>query len=59
MVGGLAAGDYFAVAVDDIDPDLILDPDAVEKLSRIAVHVTLVDGVTTALTLHRAKVPIP
>jgi len=57
VIRGLPAGDYFAVAIDDIDPELVRDPATLEKLSRAAVRITLVDGLTTVLRLSRTSRP--
>ena len=40
-VGGLQPGDYFAIALDDIDPEDMQDPDVLEKLSASAVRFTV------------------
>jgi len=57
VIRGVPAGDYFAVAIDDIDPELVRDPATLEKLSRAAVRITLVDGLTTVLRLSRTSRP--
>jgi len=45
------------VEIDDIDGELVRDPATLEKLSRAAVRITLVDGLTTVLRLSRMSRP--
>ena len=43
-LSNLPAGEYFAVAATDIDPDTLHDPVALEVLSAQAVRITLANG---------------
>ena len=52
---GLPPGEYYAVAVDDADPDVLRDPDLLERLSRAAVRVTVDDVAKTAVSLRVTK----
>ena len=54
-ISGLPPGEYFAVAVDDMDPDVMRDPDVLEKLSRGAARVSLSESVKADVTLRRVK----
>jgi hypothetical protein len=56
-IRGLPPGEYFAVAVEDIDPELSHDPDALEKLSHAATRVMLVDGLSIPVRLRRIGWP--
>lgn len=55
VVGGLPAGDYFAIAVDDLEIDGFRDPPVLEQLSRRATRVTIADGARAEVTLPRIK----
>ena len=57
MIRGLPPGEYFAVAVEDIDPELSHDPDSLEKLSHAATRVMLVDGLSIPVRLRRISWP--
>jgi hypothetical protein len=46
-------GEFFVVALDDIDGDLYQDPAVLEKLSRYAQRVTLAFGHPAQVTLQR------
>ena len=52
---GLPPGEYFAVAVDDAEPDVLRDPDLLERLSRAAVRITVDDGAKTEVALRLTK----
>jgi hypothetical protein len=52
---GLPPGDYFAVALDDMEADTISDPDTLERLSRAATRIALVEGAKVDVTLRRIK----
>src|SRR5919197_1172702 len=47
VVAGLPAGEYFAIAVDDLEVDGYRDPQFLEELSRRAARVTIADGART------------
>jgi hypothetical protein len=51
---GLAPGDYFAIALDDIDGESAHDPAVLERLASSAVRVSLVDG-SSQVTLRRLR----
>lgn len=48
-------GEYFVVAVDDADPDIFQDADALERLSRVATHVVVAEGDKLTVALRRVK----
>ena len=52
---GVPPGDYFAIAVDDMEPDMVRDPDSLERLARGATRVTLTEGAKIDLSLRRMK----
>lgn len=54
-ITGLAAGDYYAVAVDDIEAESVRDPELLERLSRDAVRVTLGYGVRAEVNVRRMR----
>jgi hypothetical protein len=53
VVGGLPAGDYYAIAVDDLETDGTRDPGRLAQLSRAANRVTLTEGAHIDLNLRR------
>ena len=55
LMVGLPPGEYFAVAVDDLDTETFRDPDVLERLSRSATRVTLADGAHADVYLRRIK----
>jgi hypothetical protein len=57
LVAGMPAGDYYAIAVDDLDAEGFRDPEVLEQLSRGATRVTLADSVPAELTLRRTTPP--
>jgi hypothetical protein len=59
LVTGMPAGDYYAIAVDDLDAEGFRDPEVLEQLSRGATRVTLADNVPAELTLRRTTSPPP
>jgi hypothetical protein len=54
-IGGLPAGDYFVVAIDDIETEAQRDPDTLEQLARSATRVTLAAGEPVDVSLRRVK----
>jgi Carboxypeptidase regulatory-like domain len=52
---GLPQGDYYVVAVDDLDVDAVGDPSVLESLSRTATLVTLTDRTVAEVSLRRLK----
>ena len=51
----LPPGEYFAIAVDDLETETFRDPDVLERLSRTATRVTLADGAHADVYLRRVK----
>ena len=54
-VMGMLPGEYYAVAIDDIDVESMRDPDVLEQLSRVAARVALIDGSPAQVSLRRVK----
>jgi len=54
-ITGMPAGDYYVVALDDIDGESVRDPDLLEQLSRGASRVTLNEAMPTQVSLRRVK----
>ena len=52
-MSGLRAGDYYVVAVDDLEPEDSRDPQVLEKLRSSAVRVTLAEGTIQDVPLRR------
>ncbi len=52
---GMPAGEYYVVALDDIDGESLRDPDLLEQLSRGASRVTLNEAMPTQVSLRRVK----
>jgi hypothetical protein len=55
MLSGLRAGDYYVVAVDDLESDDVRDPAVLDKLRSSATRVTVAEGATVELSLRRAN----
>ena len=53
VMSGLRSGDYYVVAVDDLEPDESRDPQVLDKLRTTAVRVTLAEGTTQDVPLRR------
>ena len=53
VIGGITPGEYLAVAVDDIDADATRDSETLDRLSRLATHVTVKEGSPTRVNLRR------
>jgi hypothetical protein len=51
----MPAGEYYIVALDDIDSESVRDPDLLEQLSRGASRVTLNEAMPTQVSLRRVK----
>jgi hypothetical protein len=49
---GLAPGDYYAAAVDYLDPADAQDPDLLERLQRTATSFSLIEGESKSLELR-------
>ncbi|HEY6214960.1 MAG TPA: hypothetical protein VIW45_21855, partial [Vicinamibacterales bacterium] len=57
---GLPAGEYYVIAVDDLDVEAPRDPDTLEQLSQGATRITIADGEPADVNLRRmtlARVP--
>lgn len=54
-MSGLRPGEYYVVAVDDIEQEGMRDRVVLERLARNAVRVTLVEGVTVEAAVRRVK----
>jgi protocatechuate 3,4-dioxygenase beta subunit len=50
-IAGLPAGEYFAIAVDSVDPSETKSPDFLERASRSAIRFSLGDAETKSLDL--------
>ena len=59
VVAGMPAGDYYAIALDDLDVEGVRDPELLEQLSRGATRITLADNVPTELNLRRIALAPP
>jgi hypothetical protein len=55
MITTVPAGDYYIVALDDIDSESARDPETLEQLSRGATRVRLTEGVPADVNLRRLK----
>ena len=55
MLPALRAGDYYVVAVDDLEYDDIRDPAVLERLRSSATRVTVSEGATVDVSLRRAN----
>jgi hypothetical protein len=55
-IAGMPPGDYYVVAIDDIDAETSRDPDTLEQLSRGASRVTLTEGMPVQTSVRRAKI---
>jgi hypothetical protein len=53
MLTNMPAGDYYIVALDDIDAESARDPEMLDQLSRGATRVRLVEGVPADVNLRR------
>jgi Carboxypeptidase regulatory-like domain len=56
-IRNVLAGDYFAVAVDDVAFDDLRDPEYLERLSQMATRVSISPGETQTVQLRRVKAP--
>lgn len=54
-MSGLSLGEYFVVAVDDMEPDDSRDPMVLDRLRSSSVRVTLVEGLDTEVALRRVS----
>jgi hypothetical protein len=54
-IGGLPPGDYYAVALDDIETDAVRDPAVMERLIPGATRISLPEGGTADVALRRVK----
>ena len=54
-LNGLTPGDYFAIALDDIDPEDMQDPDVLERLAGSSVRFTVSFDAPVEVPVRRAK----
>jgi hypothetical protein len=54
-ITGLRPGDYYAVAVDDMEPEDPQDPAVLDRLRSSAVRVTVTEGTNAEVALRRVK----
>jgi len=54
-IGGLPAGEYYVVAIDDVELESMRDPEILERLSHAATHVLLAADGKTEVNLRRIK----
>jgi hypothetical protein len=59
VLAGMPAGDYYAVAVDDLDLESVRDPEVLAQLARGATRVTLADSGPAELNLRRITLARP
>jgi hypothetical protein len=52
IVNNLPPGDYYAVAVEVLEPGFERDPEILDRLSRTAERITLFDNEKKQLTLR-------
>ena len=58
-VDGLPQGDYYVVALDDLDSEAVEDPVLLEDLSRVATRIKLTDAAAAEVQLRRMKFADP
>jgi hypothetical protein len=56
VLTGLRAGEYYVIALDDIDTEDVYDPTVLEKLATQASRVTLPEAGTVDVVLQRLKI---
>jgi hypothetical protein len=54
-IGGVRPGEYYVIAVDDLEPDDYRDPVVLERFRSSATRVTLTDGATVEVPLQRVN----
>ena len=54
-LSGLRAGEYYVVAVDDLESDDVRDPVVLDKLRSSATRVTVGEGATVEVSLRRGS----
>ena len=52
-LSGLRPGDYYVVAIDDMEPDDVRDPSVLDRLRSGALRVTLSEGAALDVSLRR------
>ena len=52
---GVAPGEYYAAAVDDMEPEDPHDPEVLERLASSALRVTVSEGVNQEIAVRRVK----
>jgi hypothetical protein len=59
VAAGMPAGDYFAIALDDLDLESLRDPEVLAQLARGATRVTLADSGPAEVNLRRITLARP
>jgi hypothetical protein len=54
---GLPQGEYYVVALDDLESEAVNDPAQLESLSRLATRITLTDRASQQASLRRVTAP--
>jgi hypothetical protein len=57
VIAGLPPGEYYAVALDDADPEDVRDIGFLERLVSDALRISLIEGVTVDAPLRRISLP--
>lgn len=52
---GVRPGEYYVVAVDDMDPEDSRDPAVLDRLRSSAVRVTVSEGASPEVAVQRVK----
>jgi len=55
MISGMPAGDYYIVALDDVDLESTRDPETLQQLAHAATRVSVIEGAPADVTLRRVK----
>jgi hypothetical protein len=56
VIGGVPPGEYYVIAVDDLEVEGYRDPEFLAQLARGATRVNIVEGVPLELNLRRSKI---
>jgi hypothetical protein len=55
MISAMPVGDYYIVALDDLDMESARDPETLQQLAHSATRVSLIEGVPAEVSLRRLK----
>jgi hypothetical protein len=58
MIAGLTSGEYYAIALDDIDSEASRDPAVLERLASSASRVTVAEGATDVTLLRLRQLDV-